>query len=303
MLELHDWWPICPQFDLLRRPGGHACDRHHPFEGCVTCTDHGRLASMTDRGALVKCARRIVAHGPSTRDRVAAALGRDVVRLGYGVDTLRFSPEPAAATIPAVSALASRPTGSRVLLLGPPTSGRGGGRVVDLLVALAARVPAVELVIAGLDPDDPTRDAQLRDEARSLGLENRLIMLPVVPPEELPALIHACDVGVAPGVAPDPGGLFVLLAFGCGLPVVAHPAGDIPSLAAGHEGALLANSRDLGGFAGAVASLLADRDERQRRSDAARLAAIERHDLERVVATLESLWEDVAQAPDRTRAA
>jgi glycosyltransferase involved in cell wall biosynthesis len=303
MLELHDWWPICPQFDLLRRPGGHACDRHHPFEGCVTCTDPGRLASMADRGALVSSARLIVAHGETTRDRVAAALGRDVVRLGYGVDTLRFSTRPAPATIPAVTALAGRRTGARVLLLGPPTAARGGGRLVDLLVALAARVPEVELVIAGLDPDDPSRDTQLRDEARSLGLEDRLVMLPVVPPEELPALIHACDIGVAPGVAPDPGGLFLLLAFACGLPVVAHPGGDIVTLCDGHEGAILADAHDVGAFANAVALLLTDRAEHRRRSDAARLAAIERHDLERVVAGLESLWEDVTRMPARTRAA
>ena len=303
MLELHDWWPICPQFDLLRRPGGRACDRHHPFEGCVVCTDHGRLASMTDRGALVACARLIVAHGEATRDRVAAALGREVVRLGYGVDTLRFSTSPAPATIPAVSALAARRNGARVLVLGPPTAARGGGRLVDLLVALAARVPEVELVIAGLDPDDPTRDTQLRDEARSLGLENRLVLLPVVPSEQLPALFAACDVGVAPGVAPDPGGLFVLMAFACGLPVIAHPGGDIPSLAGGHEGAILADGHHIGGFAGTVATLLGDRAELERRADAARLAAIERHDLERVVAALESLWEDVAGMPGRPQAA
>ena len=303
MLELHDWWPICPQFDLLRRPGGHACDRHHPFEGCATCADRGRLASMTDRGALVACARLLVAHGESTRDRVAMALRRDVVRLGYGVDTLRFSPKPAPATIPAVAALAARRTGVRVLLLGPPTAARGGGRLVDLLVALAARVPEVELVVAGLDPDDPARDTQVRDEARTLGLESRLVMLPVVPPEELPGLIQSCDVGVSPGVAPDPGGLFVLLAFACGLPVVAHPGGDIPALCDGHDGAVLADAHDLGAFASAVASLLIDRGEHRRRADAARLAAIERHDLERVVANLESLWENVAALPGRPRAA
>jgi D-inositol-3-phosphate glycosyltransferase len=190
-----------------------------------------------------------------------------------------------------------------VLLLGPPTAARGGGRLVDLLVALAVRVPEVELVIAGLDPDDPTRDTQIRDEARSLGLENRLVLLPVVPTQDLPALFRACDVGVAPGVAPDPGGLFVLMAFACGLPVIAHPGGDIPSLADGHEGAILADGHDVGGFASSVATLLGDRAQLARRADAARLAAIERHDLERVVATLESLWEDVAAMPGQPRAA
>lgn len=303
MLELNDWWPICPQFDLLRRPGGHACDRHHPFEGCVACSDRVRLASMTDRGALVACARLIVAHGESTRDRVAAALGREVVRLGYGVDTLRYSPKAAPASMPAVAALAARPTGTRVLVLGPPTAARGGGRLVDLLVALAARVSDVELVVAGLDPDDPTRDTQLRDEARSLGLENRLVLLPVVPAEELPGLMAACDVAVAPGLAPDPGGLFVLLAFACGLPVVAHPSGDIPALCERHEGGVLTDAGDVGGFANAVTILLTDHAEHRRRSDAARLAAIERHDLERVVAGLESLWERVAAMPGRSQAA
>jgi glycosyltransferase involved in cell wall biosynthesis len=93
------------------------------------------------------------------------------------------------------------------------------------------------------------------------------------------------------------------MAFACGLPVIAHPGGDIPSLADGHEGAILADGHDVGGFASSVATLLGDRAQLARRADAARLAAIERHDLERVVATLESLWEDVAAMPGQPRAA
>jgi glycosyltransferase involved in cell wall biosynthesis len=303
LLELNDHWPICPQFDLFRRPRGHACDRHHPFDGCASCTDHARLASMTDRAALVASAGTIVAHGEGTRRRMATALGREVLRLEYGVDTQRFSPEPAPPRTPAIARMALARRGARVLLLGPPTAARGAERAIDLLVALSARVGGIELVVAGVDPDDPDRGTLLRDEARTLGLDPGLTLLPVVAPDELPALMNACDVAVAPGLAPDPGGLFAMLAFACGLPVIAHPSGDLPTLFAGHDGGVLANATDVGGFAQVVADLLGDGAMRERRADAARLAAIERHDLDRAVVALEGVWERVASGGGRAEAA
>lgn len=294
MLDLHDHWPICPHFDLLRRPAGEACDRHHPFEGCVACAGRTRVASMADRAALAACARVIVAHDEPTRQRVAAALGREVLRFDYGVDTLRFAPLPAPAPALAVAGLAAARHGARVLVLGPPTAARGAGRLIDLLVALSARVLGVEMVVTGVDPDDPERGGWLREEARLLGLESQLRLVPTVPSDELPALIGACDVAVSPGLAPDPGGLFPMLASACGVPVVAHASGDRPASFAAHDGAMTADARDIGAFAHKVAAVLSDPVERARRGDAARLAAIEAHDLEPVMVTLEALWQRLA---------
>ncbi len=297
LVELHDHWPLCPHFDLLRRPAGVACEERHPFEGCLACAGRARVASMADRDALMACARLVIAHGDATRRRMADALGREVLRIGYGVDTLRFAPEPAPARTPGIARLAATRHGARVLALGPPTLARGAARLVDLLVALSARVPAVELVVAGEDPEDLERGAWLREEAVSLGLESRLTLLPVVAGDDLPALIAACDVAVGPGLAPDPGGLFALLAMACGVPVVAHPAGDLPVAPDADGGVTPADARHLGGFANAVAALLLDPAERARRGDAARLAAIEHHDLEPVLAVLEGHWQRLAAGP------
>jgi hypothetical protein len=66
---------------------------------------------------------------------------------------------------------------------------------------------------------------------------------------------------------------------------------------------VLANATDVGGFAQVVADLLGDGAMRERRADAARLAAIERHDLDRAVVALEGVWERVASGGGRAEAA
>ena len=302
VLDLHDYWPICPQFDLFQRPHRRACAHHHPFEGCRTCTDRERLRSMDERGVLVECARMIIARSEPHRARIAEALGRPVERLDYGVDPVRFSPEAAAALSEPVRVLTAHHDRPRVIVLGPPTAARGAELLVDLLVALAARVPGVEMVVAGTDPDDPNRARVLREEARALGLSDRLVTLPVIAPGDLPALLTSGDVGVSPGLAPEPGGLFVMQALAAGLPVVAHPSGAVEELLSRHATGVLAEATDIARFSSAVAALLGDAVERERHADTGRLAAIEHHDLERAMFALDGLWRRVAAGPARAAA-
>ena len=198
----------------------------------------------------------------------------------------------------------------RVLLLGPPTPARGGHRMLDLLIALNARVPGVELVIAGTDPGHPDASHILLAEAKELGVAAQLRMLPRVARGDLPALLAAADVGVAPGLGPEPLGLSLVQALATGLPIVAHPGGAVRSWLEDGRAGVLANAQHMGLFADAVAQLLTDDRARTSLSESARLAAIERHEIERAVFDTESLYERVraprgvrAGAPNRARRA
>ena len=308
VVDLHDFGAICAGRDLLFRAEARLCMHQHPFEGCGACAGLSRVREMDSRRALALVARVRVAHSAYARDRLSEGLGAPVALLPYGVDPLRFSPDAEAPLSPEVAALYADRTVRRVLLLGPPSQARGAGIACDLLVALYARVPGVELVIAGRDHADPDGYTVLLAEAKELGLSARLRLLPSVSRVDLPALMASCRVAVAPGPAPEAGGLAIIQSLAAGLPVVAHPAGATAEwVGHGREG-LLIPGRPVGSFAHSVAAMLTEDASRSAYSERARLAAMERFDLERVVFTTEELYREVRSgsvdrcAPRRTAA-
>jgi len=302
LLDLLDWSPLCPAGDLLQRPHGEPCHQHYPVAPCGSCAGHLRVRSMHALACLARAGHRLVAHAGHVRDRATLALGRGVSLLPVGVDTMRFSPDAHAPLSPDVAALASDRSRPRVLLLGPPTPARGGHRVLDLLVALHARLPGVELVVTGEDPGHPDHHHVLLAEAKELGIAAQLRRVPRVSGADLPALLAAADVGVAPGLAVDPLGLAIMQAQATGLPVVAHPAGATPYLMQDGRAGVLASALPMGAFADAVVELLQDPERRASLAEASRLAAIEHHDLERAVFDHETLYARVCEPRGRRAA-
>ena len=293
LLDLLDWSPLCPLGDLVTRPRGEACEQHFPVAPCGSCAGHSHVRAMEPLAQLARAGHRVVAHSGFVRDRATLALGRGVSLLPIGVDSVRFSQNPSAPLSPEVATLSSDRSRPRVLLIGPPTPARGGHRVLDLLIALHARVPGVEMVVAGTDPGNPDGGHTLLTEAKELGLSSQLTLLPRVARTDLPALLTSVDVGVAPGMGPDALGLGIIQALAAGLPVVGHVDGTMPALLDGGRAGLLVNAAHTGIFADTVALVLADDAARAAMGEQARLAAIERHEIERAVFDTESLYERV----------
>jgi glycosyltransferase involved in cell wall biosynthesis len=295
LLDVHDFWPVCPNDDLLRRPQMKACPEYFPFAGCGECAGLTRLRAMDERSELARRARAVVAHSLIGRSRLQAGLHRTIDLVDYGVDAQRFCLEPEPPLSPVVAELLSRRDRPRVLFLGPPSLRRGASLLVDLLVGLRSRVPSVELVVAGRDPEHPDADQVLWAEARELGLAESLRILPRVPPHDLPALNAACDVGIAPSLGEEPAALFVEQALASGLPVIASPLGAHEQLIRHGEEGLLLPPQDLAAFTSGVCSILLDPLARPMFQDAARLRALERHDRERAMAALEEVYERVSR--------
>ena len=299
LIDLLDWSALCPAGDLLARPLGEECTRHHPAAPCGACIGHAHVRAMEPFIAFARAGHRAVAHASHVRDRSTFALGRGVSLVPMGVDATRFTPEPAAPLSPEVAALVSDRSRQRVVSLGPPTPARGGPRLLDLLVALHARVPGVELVVPGIDPDNPDLLHVHLAEAKELGIASQLVPLPRVSRADLPALLAACDVGVLPGLAPEALGRAAVEALAVGLPVVAHPSPTMHELLLGGEAGVLASALPMARFADAVAALLADRSARTALGERARLAALERHDVERAIVDTEALYESIRAARHR----
>jgi glycosyltransferase involved in cell wall biosynthesis len=303
LIDLLDWSALCPAGDLLARPQGEECTQHHPIAPCGTCVGHTHVRAMEPFIALARAGHRAVAHASHVRDRSTFALGRGVSLVPVGVDATRFTPEPPPPLAPEVVAIAGDRSRPRVVTLGSPTPARGGPRLLDLLVALHARVPGVELVVPGIDPENPDVMHVHLAEAKELGIAHQLRALPRVSHADLPALLAACDVGVAPGLAPDPLGRAIVQALAVGLPVVAHASATMHELLLAGEAGVLASALPMARFADAVASLLHDGAERKALGERARLAALERHDIERSLADIEALFESIRAQRHRGRSA
>ncbi|HEX9165976.1 MAG TPA: glycosyltransferase family 4 protein [Gemmatimonadales bacterium] len=127
---------------------------------------------------------------------------------------------------------------------------------LDAVRALAA-IPHAHLVLAGPVTSE-SYAAGLVAEARQLGLEGRVTILPGFDPEsqDLVDAYHAADVVMVPS-RHEPFGVVVLEAWAAGRPVVATRVGGIPSFVTDREDALLVPPGDPGALSAAAAGLLA----------------------------------------------
>lgn len=136
-----------------------------------------------------------------------------------------------------------------------------------LLGALAA-IPAAQrprTVITGSYKDDP-----LREQVRRLGLEDDVVLLGWVTPDQLEALFASATLYVCPSLA-EGFGLPVADAMKRGVPVLAN---DLPVLReVGGTAARYADATDPAALGKAVVALLADPAERARMSEAGRARA------------------------------
>jgi glycosyltransferase involved in cell wall biosynthesis len=257
---------------------------------------------MEERVQIVSGASVVMAHSAFNRVRLNAGLGRPIEFIDYGVDVSRYRPDTDPPWHPEIMEMFAARDRPRVMFLGPPTPARGGEHVVDLLVALAARIPEVEMVVAGRDPRNPGWDQMVAAEAREMGLARNLRVLPSVPLRDLPALYASCQVAISPMMGNEPGGLFAEQALACGLPIVASPAGALQDLVREGVQGLLVPARETAAFADAACALLADPERRAGFGEAARLHAVESHDVQRSVFELEELYHRV-RGPGRRAAA
>jgi len=148
---------------------------------------------------------------------------------------------------------------------------------LDTAVKAIATLPSdVHLVVAG---DGPVR-VELDRRAHDLGLDGRVHWLGQVAHREIPVVLAACEVALAPypalqEFAFSPLKLYEYLA--AGIPVVASSIGQIPqALDAGRWGTLTAPG-DSGALAAGIAGVLRDPTAAKARAELAREYAMVEH--------------------------
>ena len=233
----------------------------------------GRLSRRFHRGLFAAASfRRLVVISAALAERFAAA---GLLPAGERVVIAHDAADPPAADIDDDPPAA-----------GPPRLGYVGhlypGRGVELLAALAARLPDCELHLIGGSPADLAR-------WRGAGAPANLIVHGFVPPAELPArtrgfelllMPYQREVGVASGRRYEAGWFSPMKLFeymAAGRAIVSSDLPVLREVLEDGETALLVPPDDLDAWERAVRRLLADPAERERLGRAARAELLARH--------------------------
>lgn len=201
--------------------------------------------------------RRLITWAASKADRlvtVSAALAERLADLGVdrgkitvirnGVDLERFAPVDRNA---ARRRLGLSVPGAVVASVGNLVSEKGH----DLVIDAVARLPGVQLLIVG---DGPAQ-FQLRDRIAQRHMEQRAILLPSVPQDELRWIYGAADAIVL-GSSREGLPNVLLEALACGVPVIASRVGGVPEIVTDPVMGRLVASRTPEGFASMIAEVL-----------------------------------------------
>ena len=167
----------------------------------VFVAERHRVAGLAARAAFSRAAW-VTACSADLRDR-AVRLGARPERttvVPYGVDTLRFAPSPSLrAEVRATLGIADDvPV---VVAVGRLVEKKGFAYLIDAAAALSRNAPTIRLIIAG----GGDLEAPLRERARVAGVADRDLFLGTVTHDEVPRLLAAADVAVAPSIRDDAG--------------------------------------------------------------------------------------------------
>jgi glycosyltransferase involved in cell wall biosynthesis len=224
--------------------------------------------------------RYVLEHGGHTASTVV---------MPNGVDTRRFRPEEGATAMRARLGLAD--DAFVVGFAGSLKPWHGVETLLEAFAALHLDVSAARLVIVG---DGPQGDA-LRGQAARLGIDEQSIFTGKVAHQEMPALLAAMDVGVAPYArVPDfyfsPLKIYEYMAVG--LAVVGSDAGEIAALVRDGQTGLMCPPEDAQALAGALRRLARDPGLRVQLGAAARAEA-ERYTWENNARSVASLIDEL----------
>ena len=223
----------------------------------VFVAERHRLVALAARMAFSRAAW-VTACSADLRDR-AVQLGAAPDRISvvpYGVDTARFSPASGSRR-DARARLGIAADAPLVFAVGRLVEKKGFRYLVEAASILARDLPGLRIVIAG----EGDLAASLRQQAAALGVADRVMLIGVVAHQEVPALLAAADVAVAPSVRDDAGNVdglpnTVLEIMASGTPLVTTMAGGIGAVATDGETARMVPERDAAALASAIAALL-----------------------------------------------
>jgi glycosyltransferase involved in cell wall biosynthesis len=183
-----------------------------------------------------------------------------------------------------------------VLFAGNLADNKGVGVVLDAVLRLRAKYPAIRLRIVG-KPEGGYAD-ELRERVRAAGAGGHVEFVGFVGRGDLPGFYRRADLFCSP--ARYEGGVanVYLEAMACGRPVVASTAGGAPEAVADGETGLLVPPDDVAAVVRAIDRLLADPALRRRMGEAGRRRVEEYFAMDRYIDRVLAVYD---KATDRAR--
>jgi glycosyltransferase involved in cell wall biosynthesis len=264
---------------------------------------HGSDVFVAERHFLARRAARttfarasaVTACSEDLRSR-AISLGANASRssvISYGVDSGRFKPD-LMQRAHGRSRLGIDGDAPLIFALGRLVEKKGFEYLIDATALLKADYPNLRVVIAG----EGDLGVSLRARARAAGVTEHVQFLGVVPHDEVPTLLAAADVAVAPSVHDEAGNVdglpnTVMETMASATPLVTTRAGGIGSIATEGETARLVPERDAAALASAIRDLLRQPALRASLGSRARELVCHHHSWERVARDFEAVYERV----------
>ncbi len=217
---------------------------------------------------LARRARVCLTYGTSARDYLVD-LGVPQTRVVVGVNTVDLTAfqgkkarpgreNPTVAPVQLGSAL-------NLLCVGSFVPRKGHHQLLEALHQIQDQAGSIFLHLVGTGPDE----ANLKAQAKRLGLEERVQFWGAQPPEKVPFFYALADVFVFPSLY-DVWGLVLNEAMACGLPVIASSlAGATRDLVIDGQNGLVVDPRQVPALADALRSLIGDPNLRARMGRAA----------------------------------
>ena len=232
---------------------------HHPLalESGLSFADAKNFRA-SERTAL-EFARRVIATSATTAN---------LMTMDYGVPAEHIT-VVRPGNDPVAPAVGSRDGVVRLLAVGSVVPRKG----YDVLIAALATLADLpwRLIIAGDTGRDCVTAAKIEGDIARFKLTDRIALLGAVPSARLAELYRAADLFVLASRF-EGYGMAYAEAVAYGLPTIGTTAGAIPDTLSG-ESAILVKPDDVAALARALRRLIADSNERQKISSAARAAA------------------------------
>ncbi len=167
--------------------------------------------------------------------------------------------------------------------------------LADVISALALLPDNIRFILCG---EGPLLDT-LQQQAKDLGVRDRMVFLGNMSRELLPAYLHASDIFVRPSLSEGLGSSF-LEAMAAGLPVIATPVGGIPDFLFDIEEhgdkatGVFCEVHNPESIAFAVRRLIQDPGMRVQISENGKALVIEKYDWDTIAHSMKAILEDVS---------
>jgi glycosyltransferase involved in cell wall biosynthesis len=262
----------------------------------VFIAERHAVARLAARGAFHR-ARWVTACSDDLRLR-ALRLGADASHstvIPYGVDSGQFKPDPADRRRGRERLGISEDT-PLVFAVGRLVRKKGFEYLIDATAILKKSHPNLRVVIAG----EGDLDVPLRARAKAAGVGGHIRFLGIVPHHDIPTLLAAADVAVAPSIHDEAGNVdglpnTVMEIMASATPLVATDAGGIGAVATDRQTARLVPECDASALATAIDELLRNPSSRMAMGANARALVCRKHSWEQVAAEFEAVYARVGR--------